>query len=63
MTISRNDSSGGTEPIPTFYRDPSLEFMDSTGWKTANILPTPAVIANILPGEAVRYVIAAIRRL
>jgi hypothetical protein len=33
------------------------------GWKTTNILPTPAVIANILPGEAVHYVIAAIRRL
>jgi hypothetical protein len=28
---SRNDSSGGTEPMPAFYRDPSFEFMDSTG--------------------------------
>jgi len=30
MIISRNDSSGGTEPKPGFYRDPSFEFMDST---------------------------------
>jgi hypothetical protein len=27
--ISRNDGSGGTETIPTFYRHPSFEFMDS----------------------------------
>ena len=29
--ISRNASSGGTEPMPEVYRTRSFEFLDSTG--------------------------------
>jgi hypothetical protein len=43
--MSRNESGGGTEPMPAFYRDPSFEFMDSTGKKRKEFPDALAIAA------------------
>ena len=35
--MSRNDSSGGTEPMPSFYRQPSFLFLDKTGSRAQTV--------------------------